>query len=172
MAGENGTNSFNVSVPPLDFTKKHAPTSQTYHGITIKVNGKVVGRISNWTVNVYQRTVTHVRELNAKTFGRPIDIVPSINDGYTITANRTEVWGEELEKAVGYSQAFDDLINQTYPFSIQELWFKGVQIYRITDYHGCWFTNTDLESWDVTGDAIVKRSCAIMFCSKSISLGK
>lgn len=172
MAGEHGTNAFNVSVPALDFTNRHAPTTQTYHGVTITVNGQIVGRISSWTVQVYTRTVTHVRELNANTFGRPIDIVPAINDGYTISAARTEVWGEELEKAVGYGQVFEDLIDQTFPFSIKELWFKGQQIYRITDYHGCWFTDTNLEAWDVSSDAMVKRACNITFCSKSISLGR
>jgi hypothetical protein len=170
--GQQGTNQFNVRVPPLDFSKREAPASQTYHGITITVNGNIVGRIQNWSVNVFQRTITHVRELNHNTFGRPIDIVPSINDGYTITANRVEVWGEELEKAVGYALAYDDLINQTYPFAAKEMWFKGTQIYRIVDYHGCWFNNTDLESWDVTGDAIIKRAVGITFCSRSVSLGK
>lgn len=171
--GTKGTNTFNVSVPALDFSKRHAPTTQTFHGISIQVGGQVVGRISNWQVAVYTRAVNHVRELNARTFGRPVDIVPAINEGYTITANRTEVWGEELEKACGYSQVFEDLIDQTFPFSAQELWKKGKDNYRVTNYHGCWFTGTELDGWDVTGgDAMVKRTVGITFCSKNIVFGR
>lgn len=170
--GQQGSNTFNVTAPPLDFTQVGAPTSQTFHGIQITVNGNTVGRIQNWSVNVFQRTITHVRELNKNTFGRPVDIVPSVNDGYTVTANRVEVWGEELEKAVGYAQAYDDLISQTYPFAAREMWFKGTSLYRVVDYKGMWFNNTDYESWDVTGDAIIKRAVGITFCSRSISLGK
>lgn len=172
--GTRGTNTFAVRVPALDFSKRHAPTTQTYHGISLQVDGRIIGRISSWTVQVYTRAVNHVRELNAATFGRPVDIVPAINEGYTIAANRTEVWTEELEKAVGFSRVFEDLIDQTYPFAIQELWMKGEsETYRVSNYWGCWFTDTNIADWDAAGgDAMVKRTCNITFCSKTITTGR
>lgn len=166
------SNAFSVTVPPLDFTKAGAPTTQSVHGIAITVNGQIIGRIQNWNVQIYARVVTHVRELNKDTFGRPVDAVPAINEGYTASGQRAEVWKEELEKACGYAQVFEDLIDQTFPFSIKELWFRGRTIYRISDYLGCWFTDTNLDAWDVGGDAIVRRNFNLLFVSKRISLGR
>lgn len=166
------SNSFSVSVPALDFTRQGAPTTQSYHGVSILIGGATVGRIQSWQVQVYKRTVTLVRELNSRTFGRPVDAVPSIADGYTASGQRFEVWGEELEKACGYPQVFEDLIDQTFPFAVKEMWFKGTTIYRITDFLGCWFTDADIDQWEATGDAIVKRAFTLTYVSHRISLGR
>lgn len=167
------SNPFNVSVPVLDMSKAHAPTSQTYHGVALMVNGQIIGRIQNWQVSgVYQRTVTPVRELNYQTFGRVVDLVPGINEAYTATAQRVEVWNEEFEKACGYANVFTDLLDQTFPFSVQEIWKRGNKIYRISNYLGCWFTAKDHDAWSPDGDARVTVNATISFVSKTITYGR
>lgn len=167
------SNPFNVAVPVIDFTHKHAPTSQTYHGVAIMVNGSIIGRIQNWQVTgVYTRTNTYIRELNYQTFGRFVDIVPGVVGEYKATAGRVEVWGEEFEKACGYTKVFEDMLDQTFPFSITEMWRKGNKPYRISNYHGCWFDQKEHDSWTADGTAQVMLNVSLSFVSKSILFGK
>jgi len=167
------TNPFNVVVPTLDFSHPHAPTTQSCHGVSIMVNGQIVGRLEDWAVSgVYQRTVTAVRELNWRTFGRVVDIVPSINAEYTATANRFEVWFEEAERALGYGKVFTDLLDQTFPVSAKEVWLRGKTPYRIMDYFGCWLAGKEITGINATGDAIIKTNLTIHFVSKQITFGR
>lgn len=167
-------NPFNVSVPVLDYSKPYHPTTQTYHGTALMVNNKIIGRIQSWQLQgVYSRQVNPVRELNYQTFGRVVDLVPSINEPYTASFSRVEVWEDEMEKACGFSSVWTDLLDQTFPFTVKEIWKKGKQIYRITEYLGCWFTDKNLNAWQAEGDAKVQiDGGTIAFVSKSIVYGR
>lgn len=151
------SNPHGVAVLPLDYGKKGMPTTKVYHGAGIIVNNAVVGRITSWQVNAYNRTLTHIREVSYATWGRPVDLVPGISDGYSISFDRVEVWDQELEKAFGYNATFDDLADQTYPFQIQEWLMKGSGTpYQIWTYEGCWFETRNESARSADGDGIIR----------------
>tara|TARA_R100000656_G_scaffold104176_1_gene76188 strand:+ start:229915 stop:230433 length:519 start_codon:yes stop_codon:yes gene_type:complete len=160
-------NAHGVRVRPLDFDAEGAPTIKTYHGISIVVGGRIVGRIQSFKPNMYTRQGNHVYEVNHLTFGRPVDYVPSINEGYNISVSRVEVWNQEFELALGYSAVWSDLIDQNRPFTIQEYLFKGNTVYRVWLYSGCWFTNRNEDGFESKGDAQIKATGEIQFVSRT-----
>ena len=91
------TNDYGVTVPAITL-----PLTKTYHGLTIVNNsGQIVGRIQTYLPKFAQRALAHVYELNAFTWGRPIDIVPGIESGRTLSVSRVEVWTDEIEVELG-----------------------------------------------------------------------
>tara|TARA_R100001079_G_scaffold104258_1_gene70752 strand:- start:7160 stop:7678 length:519 start_codon:yes stop_codon:yes gene_type:complete len=161
-----GANPHGVRVRPLDLDAPGAPTIKTYHGLSIVVNGRIVGRINSWSPKMYSRDGNHVWELNHLTFGRAVDYVPSVNRGYEISCNRVEVWNQEFEVALGYPAVWADLIDQNRPFSIQEYLFRGSTVYRVWLYSGCWFKSRNEDSFSADGDAQIKLSAEIAFVSR------
>lgn len=161
------SNPHGVRVRPLDFDAPGAPTIKTYHGISIIVNGRVVGRIGSWAPQMYTRVGKLVYELNHLTFGRPVDYVPGINSSYTITTEHTEVWNQEFELALGYPAVWADLIDQNRPFSVQEYLFRGPAVYRVWLYSGCWMTARNEDPYSAEGTAIVSAKGTIAFVSRT-----
>jgi hypothetical protein len=135
-------NPYAQQVEPLDYTDPYAPTTKTWHGIALVVNGSVLGRVQSWNNNgAYTRPAEHVFELNNRTYGRPVDIIPGKLDGYTIAATLAEMWGLEIEFQTGAPRRYVDLISQVRPFQAQEFWFRGSDIYEVFSYLGCWMTD-------------------------------
>ncbi len=163
-----GENPFGVRVKPLDYSHPHAPKTKTYHGVTIVVDGKIVGRVQNWNPTT-SRGGTHIRELSVATFGRPVDYVPGIAEGFTISCSRTEVWNEELEIALGYPGVWSDLTDQDRPFTSDEYWFRGRDVYRVWKYLGCWFQDRNEDAYDAAGDAVVKTNPTLAFVSRLLA---
>lgn len=161
----HATNAHQVTVKPLDFNDEHAPTIQTYHGLSIAYKDKIIGRIVSWNPQVYQRDANHAYELNHKTAGRPIDIVPGPSRGYTISATRNEMWDNEIEVAMG-DELYDDLADQTSPKVVDEYLFKGNALYRCWRYTGCWFTERNVEGFQADGDYMVRISANLMYVSR------
>jgi len=151
-------NSFGVKTVPIDYTQPGTPTLQSYHGGTIVVNSKIIGRIDEWNpAGAYNRDGSHVYELNINTFGKPVDYIPGVARNFNVTFTRGEVWDQELEIALGYPAVWQDLTDQNFPFTAQEMLFKGASIYRTWSYFGCWFTEKNLASgWSAEGDAKIK----------------
>jgi len=141
-----------TQVPSMDFSKNGMFTSKTYHGLSVIVNGNVIGRVQSWQPGARTRTVTHKWELSANAFGRPVDLIPSKAEGYTISMSRTEVWDAELERVCGWGTVWRDLIEQQYPFVFTEELYKGTELYRSWDYPSCWFTSYSDEGAQVDGD--------------------
>lgn len=160
------TNPHGVRVRPLDFDAPGAPTIKTYHGISIVVNGRIIGRIQSWAPQMYSRDGNHVYELNNLTFGRPVDYVPSVNTGYNVTVNRVEVWDQEFEIALGYPAVWSDLIDQNRPFTMQEYLLRGATVYRIWSYSGCWFKTRNEDQFENQGDAMIKANGDVAFVSR------
>jgi hypothetical protein len=161
-----GTNAFGVTSQPLDYTKG-APQTMSYHGMTICVNGNIVGRINSWHPDgAYSRDGEHVYELSSFTIGKPIDYVPGKSTGFTVSFTRTEVWGEELELTMGYPNVFATLADQTYPFVIQEFVYKGQAAYRKWQYSGCWFKAKNPEAFTADGNYIYKVTGQIAYVSR------
>ena len=164
------TNSFNVEASrpsvPVDFDAPYAPTTMTYHGFSIQVENATIGRITEWTPQQLDREVVHISELNAKTWGQPVDIVPGRATNFTLSFGRAEVWGEEIEKAFGEADPYTLLTNQNAPFAIDEVYLRGNQLYRQFRYLGCWFTNKSADAFSAEGDGVVRVSGEIAFVNK------
>ncbi len=160
------TNAFDVTVQPLEQAAPGAPTTKTYHGASIVVQGNIVGRITSWQPSAYNREGNHVRELSHVTWGRPIDYVPGQSTGYSISFARTEVWNQELELTLGFGALFDDLMDQTRPWVTQEYLFRGTELNLLWQYSGCWFTAKNNNNWEAAGDAIVTVECELNYVSR------
>jgi hypothetical protein len=151
-------NEYGVTVPALSLGM-----TKTYHGLTlIDEKGQIVGRVQSFKPTFGKREGKHLWELNAFTFGRPIDYVPGKETGRTISCSRVEIWGDEFEVAIGPDvdvqrnglKEWSDLCEQTVPFIFQDALFQGNSRYRAWEYLGCWFTSKDLSQAQADGDAI------------------
>lgn len=148
------TNNHAVTSPGINFDAPGSVTSKTYHGLAIVCNGNIVGRIEQWNPSMFNRGGSHVHELNAFTFGRPVDYVPGVATNFTVSATRTEVWGQEFERTLGFSTVWADLIDQDRPFEIHEYLYRNMnQIYRVWVYSGCWFQERNEEAKSATSEA-------------------
>lgn len=145
-------------VPTMYSSKEQSSvfTAKTYHGLNILVDSTVIGRIQSWNPSAHQRTVTHKWELSKANFGRPIDLVPSKSDGYSISMSRLDVWESELERVLGYGAVWSDLIDQNYPITLTEVLYRGADsIYTSWDYPSCWFSNYQVSEYGAEGDGYV-----------------
>jgi hypothetical protein len=159
-----GQNPSGAAATKIDFDKEGSPTIQMYHGGTIQVNGKVVGRITSWQPSgAYTREGNHVYEVNADTWGVPVDYVPGRTTGYNISFTKNEIWGNELELMLGYSSVWENLTDQNYPFKASEMLYKGTTLYRRWDYYSCWFTEKSPAAWESSGDGIINVSCGLAY---------
>jgi len=168
MAGAR--NDFGVTVPAVSL-----PLTKTYHGLTIiGENGLIVGRIQSYTPTFAQRTITQIYELNGLTWGRPIDNVPGVEAGRSLSCSRVEVWNEEMEVAIG-PQAdvlrnggaeWPDLAEQTRPFVLQEVLFKGNTRYRTWEYLGCWFESKSVGEYGANADPSIKSTAQAKYVAR------
>lgn len=149
-------------VPTMDYSKNGMFTSKTYHGLSILVDGKVIGRIQSWAPDARTRTAVHKWELSANAFGRPVDLIPSKADGYSISIGRIDVWEQELEIVCGYGAVWSDLIDQNYPFVFSEQLYHGSDLYRSWDYPSCWFTSYAEQSSEAEGDGAYLITAQVM----------
>jgi len=160
---------FGKAVQKMDSFAADAPTAKTYHGLTIQVNNRVIGRIKTWQPTAYSREGSHVYELNVDSFGRPVDYVPGIATGFTLAFTRVELWTEEIEVALGLTSAstvWDDLTDQTRPFTIDEFLFRGTTLYRHWQYRGCWFQDRNEDAADSQGDAIYTVNATVAYIQR------
>ncbi len=152
---------------PVDFDAPFAPSTKTYHGFSIQVNGTSIGRITEWTPVAMDREFTHIGELNARTWGQPVDGVPGRATQFELSFARAEVWGEEIEVALGVaSSPYTLLVDQNAPFSIDEVFFRGNTLYEQYRYLGCWFTNRSTDAFSSEGDAVVRISGTLAFVNR------
>jgi len=170
--GSATTTAWNVKdVNPLDYMATNtqgALTTKVYHGVSIS-NGDnfIIGRIQSWQPDSYTREGIHLYELADISFGRPIEYIPGKATGFTIAITRAEVWLAEMEIAFGFSTVFNDLIDQTRPFSVKEYWIKGNSGYsQVWDYKGCWFTGKNIDAITSDGDGVTKVSGTLAYVSR------
>lgn len=160
-------NDYGVTVPAIALN-----STKTYHGLTIiSESGQIVGRVQSYTPKFGERDVTLVYELNGYTWGRPIDNVPGIEKGRTLSVNRIEVWEEEMEIAFGSAEdngrnggvEWIDLCEQTKPFIFQECLLRASSRFRSWEYLGCWFTSKDIDAYSATGDAKIVANSSMSY---------
>lgn len=170
-ASAGSTNPFGVEVPSLDFNAPDAPTTKTYHGVSIVVNGSIIGRITSWQPsNAYTRGGEHVFELSHRTWGHPVDYVPGKAEGFTLSIARAEVWNAEMERALGLVGAggqFTTLLDQNRPFTINEYLFRGQELYRQWVYRGCWFQDKNPSAYEAEGNGIISVDATIAYVSRT-----
>jgi hypothetical protein len=160
---------FGKAVQKLNSFAPDAPTAKTYHGLTIQVDNVVIGRIKSWQPTAYSRATAHVYELNVDSFGRPVDLVPGVASGFTIAFSRVELWMHEIEVELGLtstSQVWDDLTDQTRPFTIDEFLYRGTSLYRHWQYRGCWFQERNEDTADAQGDAIYTVNATVAYIQR------
>jgi hypothetical protein len=164
------SNRFNIEAnrPPIsiDFDAPYAPTTMTYHGFSLQVGGVTIGRFTEWTPQDLDRAATPTRELNALTFGQPVDTVPGIADNWTLSWGRVEVWNEEVEKALGEEDIYTSLLHQTRPFAVDEVFLRGLSLYRQFRYLGVWFTGKSTDAFSADGDGIIRVSGTFAFTNR------
>jgi hypothetical protein len=162
-------NNFGVLGTKLDYSRADSPDTKTYHGIAIVMENSLIGRIQTWEPKMYSRKGEHIYELNSFTFGRPVDYVPGINEGYTVNCTKIEIWNQELEKALGYGDTaiWADLMDQTRPFTVTEYLYQGTNINRTWTYRGCWFTDRNTEGFKAQDTPTVKMNATLAFVSRS-----
>ena len=180
MASSPGTdyqpfagNRYGVLADQINWESQDSPTSKTYHGITISVNGAVLGRVQSWdTSGAYARGGEHVYELNNRTWGNPVDYVPGRWEGLTIAASVAELWDHEIEAQFGITNPgaqIADLIEQTRAFTAHEFWFRGAATYRIWTYRGCWLTDRNETAFTQDGNARVMANFNFSYVSRQLS---
>lgn len=155
-------NPYAASVKPLEVSSD-PNTTMTYHGGAIAINNRVVGRVKDWTPGKFNRTVTEVREVSNTAWGVPVDNVPGISTGYSVSFTRTEVWQQELETVLGFDATFATLADQTRPFEAYEYLFRGANPYRVWLYKGCWFTDKSPNQWSASGEGIIEVACEFAY---------
>lgn len=159
-----GSNAFGIQNKDINFDHENGITTKVYHGATIRLtNNDIVGRIQSWQPVQYSRAGSSVREVSKNTWGRPIDWVPGIVEDHTLTVVRTEVWREELELALGFGALFEDLADQTEPFTIDEVLQRGSVIERKWRYFGCWFTERNENEYAADGDGKVVVNATVAY---------
>ena len=159
-----------------DNNRTNAP--QTFHGISIGAGldesgglagGQVapVGRVTSWNPQNYQRDATHTYELSASTTGKAVDVTPGRNTQYSVSMTRVEVWGDELEVALGLTdtdEVFEDLMDQDRPFRSDEVLMRASTLYRHWVYRGCWLTSMNFNGFEAeAGDMRIVRSGEFVF---------
>lgn len=167
------SNPYGVLATPLDYGVEDAPTSKTYHGITLEVDGFVLGRIQSWHPSgAYTREGEHVYELSNLSWGLPVDYVPGRATGFSVTATAAELWTKEIEIQLGLSAVqFNNLIEQNRPFTAREYWFRGIDTYQIWTYRGCWLTDRNEEAFSADGNARVIANFTFNYISRQRSSG-
>lgn len=163
-----------------DNNRTNAP--QSYHGISIAaglddsggLSGGTtapVGRVTSWNPQNYARDVVHTYELSAGTAGKAVDITPGRNTQYTVSMTRVELWEQELEVALGLTDAdevFEDLVDQDRPFRSDEVLMRATTLYRHWVYRGCWLTQMSFNGWESEGsDLRMVRTGEFMFVRRS-----
>lgn len=175
------SNDWGVRVFALqDNNRTNAP--QTYHGISISAGlddsggltgGTVspVGRITSWNPQNYTRDVVHTYELSAGTAGKAVDITPGRNTQYAVQMTRVELWEQELEVALGLTDAdevFEDLADQDRPFKADEMLMRATTLYRHWSYLGCWLNEMSYQGWESEGsDLRIIRSGSFQFVRRA-----
>lgn len=166
-----GKNAYGVTVRPIDPSEwgLDAPYAKTYHGLTIVVDNKLVGRITSWNPSEMSRDVTPIYELNYLTYGRIVDQVPGKASGNTVSGTSAELWDYEIEKRImgnASEPRYRDLTDQNRPTTVYEHWFRGTRPREVWGYLGCWLNSKGDEAYSAEGETKVLNSFSLMYVAK------
>jgi len=96
---------------------------RTSHALTIKAAGREIGRIQSWAP-AQGRDVRPKFEINAVGTGAPIENVPGVSTGLTISISRYDLYVEKMEEIWGAPRPLYMLTDQFNPIDIEEKWIK------------------------------------------------
>jgi hypothetical protein len=159
-------------VQQMEWGKHEAvlPRQKIYHGMDIAVEGPngryLIGRIQSWAPQQRTRQAVHKWELNSRTFGRPVDLIPGRAEGYSISLSRAEVWGQEIEKVFGLVDSGNllrDLMDVRWPITLYEYLYRGEgKLYSLWQYPQCWITNYGESDFSAEGDGVITTNLELM----------
>lgn len=133
---------------------------KTSHAVSIRINGKTIGRIQTWNPS-QTRGVVGAYELNAATSGEVVENVPGNIGGLNIRVDRFELYKEPMMEIWG-GVRWEMLTDQTNPLSVNEKWRFPDGTTETKVFVGCWFTSTGY-TLSATGDRIVNVNAAMMY---------
>lgn len=168
---QQDTGGYAVNPPLTQTASSHAITIRTDQGIK-------VGRIQSWGPSL-TRQVDTIFEVQANNTGEPLERVPQVQGGNSISVERYELYNSHIGEAFGVptlnvgsptatesgsSNSIDmvNLTRQIKPFNVREVWRDPFGDIRAYLYAGVWFSD-----WGITiasnDDRIVKARATLEF---------
>ena len=116
------------------------------------------------------RTIDTQYEIHRYNTGEPIERIPQVQTGNSISVDRYELYTFHLGEAFGVPVmgGGTDLVNlamQIKPFQVREMWRDPFGEIRCYIYVGCWFSNIG-QTISATDDRIVKVRSTLEFTRK------
>ena len=140
--------------PPSTFTRLD-------HSMTIRTGrGRTVGAINGWNPTQTRR-VEEEFEVEVKSTGLPVDLVPQIVNSRTIRIDRYDLYTSKMEEAFG-TKRLDNLTDQHQPFTVREVWRTPLGSLEVFDYIGCWFADLG-RTHNADGNRIVKANATLIY---------
>jgi len=133
---------------------------KTGHAVTIRANGKTVGKIQVWNPT-QSRQVTHAYEVNAATSGTVVENVPGNITGLNVRVDRYDLYKAPME-AVWGGPRLVMLTDQTNPLTIHERYNYPDGTVETFVYVGVWFSSLGY-TISSTGDRIVNKNATLVY---------
>lgn len=141
-------------------------STQTSHGLSIRVGGVTIGAINGWNpaitrgiAELYEfGTVTGLYEASN---GAPYEKVPNNVSGMTVQIQRYDLWTARMEQVFGTGD-ITMLSNQRAPFEVREVWVQPSNAQYAKNYRGCWFSNVG-RNLSTTAERVVQVSATLEY---------
>lgn len=146
------------------FNKIPHVSTRTDHSLSIRVSGKTIGRIQDWSPQ-QARVVTPLYEVNSAGSGEIMEQIPGVMSGQTISVTRIDLYRKKMEEAWGAGFDITLLSDQKNPIRIDEHWLNPNGVIEVWSYLGCWFTSLG-RAHSANGDRIVRVNATLAYTSK------
>lgn len=153
----------NYGFLPRNRYKGPEVNTRTDHSISIRVSGRTIGRIQEWSPN-QSRNVSPIYELDSAGKGNIIEQIPATMSAQTINITRYDLYQAKMEEIWG-SSILDLLCDQHTPFRINERWDNPGYEVEMWAYVGCWFTSLG-RSHSAAGDRITRVNATLAYTDK------
>ena len=154
--------------------------AQLSHAVTIRVNGKTIGAISEWNPR-QTRTITELYELGDGTSGGysagvgvPFEKVPGNLSGMSVEVRRYDLYPQQMELRLWTSEDLTQLAAQLTAFDVRESWKFPAQLGEYGGsigngyadlYSGCWFSDVG-KNLSATSDRVVNVNATLQWTRK------
>lgn len=141
-------------------------STQTSHGLSIRVGGVTIGGINGWSPKI-TRSIAELYEFGTVTGpyeasnGAPYEKVPNNVSGMTVDVQRYDLWTARMEQVFGTGD-INMLSNQRAPFDVREVWLSPESQSYARTYRGCWFSNVG-RNLSTTAERIVQVSATLEY---------
>jgi hypothetical protein len=129
------------------------------HAAQIRFRGVTVATSQRWSPR-QTRDMTPVYEINSRTSGKRVEIVPGNVSQLQIDMQRYDLFTKRLHEAFGFPASAIHLADHLNPFDVQEIWELPSGGVIGTIYQGCWFSSIGRE-FAATGDRVIMVNATI-----------